>query len=55
MQFTKTTFSESATSIEKNTVENRLWAKSEFLSANKTHHLSSSRDWFHSDTLHRSK
>jgi hypothetical protein len=31
MQLTKTIFPESATSIEKKRVENRLWRKSEFL------------------------
>ena len=35
MQLTKTTFSDSAIFIEKKRVENRLWAKSEFLWAEK--------------------
>ena len=38
MQLTKVIFSHSAIVIEKKTIENRLWAKSEFFWAKKMHH-----------------
>ena len=39
MLLNKTIFSDSAIFIEKHTVENWAWAKSEFLCAKKMHHL----------------